>query len=141
MRKSVFITPNTFLMINPYEVNRTQAEHEARAKIFWGDEPQAVFTYLLGQGISYEEAQTLVDSMLEERVLALRGIGFRKILKGAALMAVPVFTLILFMNSPIFPIKVFGVSVAVGLWGAWKVMKGAFLFFAPKGESGDVAEL
>ena len=128
-------------MLNPYEVNRTQVEHEARAKIFWGDEPQSVFTFLLGHGIGYEEAQTLVDSMLAERVVALRGIGFRKILKGAAMMMVPVFTFITFARSPIFPIKIFGVAVAVGLWGAWKVMKGSFLFLAPKGESGDVADL
>lgn len=128
-------------MLNPYEIDRTQVEHEARAKIFWGDTPEMVFNYLLGQRISYEEAQTWVDSMIAERVVALRGIGFRKMLKGGAMIMTPVIAFIIFAQSPIFPIKLFGVAVAVGLWGAWKVMKGAFLFFAPKGESGDVADL
>lgn len=128
-------------MLNPYEIDRTQLEHEARAKIFWGDTPEAVFNYLLGQRISFEEAQTWVDSMIAERVVALRGIGFRKMLVGGSMMAVPVIAFLIFAQSPIFPIKLFGVTVAVGLWGAWRVMKGAFLFFAPKGESGDVADM
>jgi hypothetical protein len=128
-------------MLNPHEIDHTQVEHEARAKIFWGDEPQAVFTYLLGQRINYEDAQVMVDSMLAERALAIRGIGFRKMLKGGAMMMTPVVTFAFFANLPIFPIKIFGMAVAVGLWGAWKVMKGAFLFFAPRGELGDVADL
>jgi hypothetical protein len=127
--------------LSPYQTDRTQVEHEARAKIFWGDPPEGVFTYLLGQGVSVEEAQDLVDSMLAERVRALRGIGIGKIFLGGAMMLVPVVTLGFFARLPIFPIKLFGIAVAVGLWGAWRVMKGCFLFFAPKSEAGDVADL
>lgn len=127
--------------MNPYEVDRTQAEHEARAKIFWGDPPENVFTYLLGQAVPPDEAQVLVDSMLAERIRALRGLGFGKIMLGAGMMAVPFVAFFIFARSPIFPIKLFGVAVAVGLWGAWRVMKGCFLFFSPQSEAGDVADL
>jgi hypothetical protein len=127
--------------MNPYEIDRTQVEHEARAKIFWGDPPDKVFTYLLGQAVLPEEAQLLVDSMISERMRAIRGVGARKILAGAALMLVPVVVYGIMASANFFSVRFFGMAVAVGLWGAWKVMKGCFLFFAPQSESGDVADL
>jgi len=38
------------------------------------------------------------------------------------------------------PLKLFAVTVAVGLWGAWWFLKGMIMFCAPKSEPGDVAD-
>lgn len=132
---------NTHPSMNPYQVDRTQAEHEARAKIFWGDPPDKVFTFLLGHAVPPEEAQMLVDSMVAERISALRGLGAGKILKGAGIMIVSAIGVFALARSPIFSAKILGAIVAIGLWGAWKAFKGCFLFFAPQMESGDVADL
>jgi hypothetical protein len=36
--------------------------------------------------------------------------------------------------------ELFVVTIMVGLWGTWKVLKGTIMFSAPKSEPGDVAE-
>jgi hypothetical protein len=38
------------------------------------------------------------------------------------------------------PLKLFAVTIMIGLWGAWKVLKSLFMILAPKSEPGDVAE-
>src|SRR2546425_503618 len=56
----------------PGQVDRTQAEHEARAKISWGDAPAGVISYLRMQGFSYEEASSLAGTMFHERAATIR---------------------------------------------------------------------
>lgn len=122
----------------PGQMERAQAENEARAKIFWGDAPESVVGFLLMQGLSREEAKGVVEGLVKERLANLRGAGMRKILIGAGLMCVPVVAYVVFAGG--LPLRLFGMTVAVGLWGAWMVMQGAITLLAPKSEAGDVGD-
>ena len=122
------------------QTDRTQAEHEARAKISWGDEPNEVVKFLMIQGFNYEEANATVNGLFAERAKAIRRNGVKKIFLGAGLVCVPVVMLIICLAVGYIPLKLFGAAVVVGLWGAWMVLKGIIMMVAPKSEPGDVAE-
>ena len=47
----------------PGQVSRTQAKIEARAKMLWGDSPQAVLVYLASQGFDHDEAAALAEEL------------------------------------------------------------------------------
>jgi predicted component of type VI protein secretion system len=126
---------------NPYQADRPQAEREAKNKIFWGDAPDEVIKYLMRQGINGEESSNLVAAMLQERAVAIRRAGVRKIIIGILLMCVPVVSYFIFMAViGGLPLKLFAATVAVGLWGAWMFLKGTIMFVSPKSEPGDVAD-
>ncbi len=127
-------------MPNLNQTDPLQIQHEARAKIFWGDEPEEVVKFLRIQGLSYEQATALVETMSQERAATIRGIGIRKILFGSALVAVPVVAYFIFQRVGVLPLKLFAVAIMVGLWGAYQVLRGSILLAAPQMESGDVAE-
>ncbi len=117
-----------------------QVEHEARAKISWGDAPEEVVKYLRIQGLSHQEASSLVQAMFKERAETIRRNGIRKVLIGIALMCVPVVAFFIFTSIGFIPLKPFAVTLMIGVWGAWMVLKGTIMFLAPKSEPGDVAE-
>lgn len=122
------------------QMDRTKAEHEAKAKIFWGDEPAKVVSFLRMQGFSPDEASSFVRAMTQERAAATRANGVRKIVIGIGMMLVPVVAYFIFTSMGYLPIKLFGMTVAVGLWGGWMAFDGIFMVAAPKMESGDVAD-
>ena len=124
----------------PGQIDPTQAQHEAKAKIFWGDPPEAVIGYLMMQGFSPEEATGLVREMFRERAATVRVNGIRKILTGIGLMAVPIVALIIFLSIGVIPMKIFAVTIMVGLWGVWMLLNGIIMFLAPKSEKGDLAD-
>jgi hypothetical protein len=118
----------------------SQVQGEARSKIFWGDAPQDVVRFITMHGITYEEASGLVAALVQERASMLRGIGFRKIVVGSAMMCVPFIAWFLFRIIRYLPLKILGAAIVVGLWGAYMVLKGVFMLMAPKSEPGDVAD-
>jgi hypothetical protein len=124
----------------PGQVDRTQAEYEARAKVSWGDPPQAVSSYLMIQGFSREEASSLVKELFQERAVTVRGNGIKRIVIGFALMCVPVVALFIFLSVGVIHLGVFAVTIILGFWGVWMVIKGICMVLAPKVEAGDVAE-
>lgn len=121
----------------PGQKDRTQAEQEARAKMSWGDPPEAVVTFLMMQGFSQEEAKDFVQMLTKERTAAVRGIGFRKIVIGVPLMFVPV---VYFILVGLGNLQLWAVCVMIGLYGAWSAFKGVFMLIAPKTEKGDLAD-
>lgn len=124
----------------PGQVDAAQAEHEARAKVSWGDSPRDVIAYLMMQGFSAQDANEMVQEMYAERTATIRTNGIRKIVIGSVLICVPIVSLLGFLAMGYIPLKLFAVTVMVGLWGAWMVFKGSFMVAAPKMESGDVSE-
>ena len=124
----------------PGQVDRTQAEHEARAKISWGDAPAGVISYLRMQGFSHEEASSLVGTVFQERAATIRADGIRKSVVGIALICVPVVALLVFLKVGYIPLQPFAVTLMIGTYGAWMLLKGVIMFLAPKSEPGDVAE-
>jgi hypothetical protein len=124
----------------PGQIEPTQAEHEARAKIMWGDSTEAVIKFLMIHGFSSGEGASLVGEMFKERAITIRRNGIRKIVIGAALACVPVVAWVFFASLRILPVKLFALTVMVGLWGAWMLLKGTTMFVAPQSEPGDVSE-
>ena len=122
------------------EVNRVQAEHEARAKVSWGDSQEEVIKFVMIQGLGYEEAVAMVQPMYKERAATIRANGIKKIFVGAAFVCVPIVAFFIFLSVGYIPLKLFAITVAVGLWGAWMILKGIIMMIAPKSEPGDVAE-
>ncbi len=124
----------------PGQVDRTQAEYEARAKVSWGDPPQAVTGYLMMQGFTREEASSLVKDLFQERAATVRGNGIMRIVMGFGLMCVPVVAFIVFMSIGVIHLGIFAVTIILGFWGVWMIIKGIQMVVAPKSEAGDVAE-
>jgi hypothetical protein len=124
----------------PGQMDRTQAEHEARAKAMWGDSQEEVTKYLMIQGLNVTEASSLVQSIFKERAAAVRANGIRKILTGAGMICVPIIALIVFLAIGVILIKVFAITIAIGLWGVWRTINGIMMAVAPKSEKGDVGE-
>ena len=124
----------------PGQVDADQAEHEARAKILWGDSPKEVIAYLMVQGFSAQDATAMVQEMWAERTATIRANGIRKIAISSGMICIPIVSFLGFLSAGYIPIKPFAITVAVGLWGGWMVFKGIFMVAAPKMESGDVME-
>ena len=126
--------------LNLPQMDRSQAEHEARAKISWGDAPEDVVKFLMLHGFAAAEASAMVNEMFLERATTIRQNGIGKIIKGSLAISVPIITALVFLAIGIFFVKIFAVTVMVGLWGLWQVFKGIFMVVSPKTEHGDVAE-
>jgi hypothetical protein len=124
----------------PGRPKREQAETEARAKIMWGDEQQEVIKYLLTQGYSGDEARTLVAQFFDERAKTIRQNGISKTFTGIGMILVPIIAWTAFKASGIIPLKLFGITLAIGAWGVWRVVSGVIMFLSPRSESGDVSE-
>ena len=124
----------------PGQVDRVQAEIQARARILWGEPPAEVTRYLMSQGIGYEEASAMVGELFQERAATLRGIGIKKIVGGFALMAVPVVAFFIFMSLGFIELKTFALTIIAGVWGLSMFIGGWFTLLSPKSQSGDVSE-
>lgn len=111
-----------------------------RQRFFGATHPEAVIGYLLMQGFSHEEALDLVREMFLERAATVRANGVKKILTGIGLVAVPIVALIIFLIIGVTPLKIFAVTIMVGLWGLWMLLNGIIMFLAPKSERGDLAD-
>jgi hypothetical protein len=121
-------------------VDRNQAEVEARAKVSWGDPPEAVIKYLMIQGFTHPEATDLVNELFKVRAAETRANGLRKIAVGSGMVAVPIIALLFFLSIHFIPLKIMGLAIAVGIWGFFKAVNGMIMVVAPKMETGDVAE-
>lgn len=119
-------------------VDRSQAEHEARAKVMWGDSQQEVIQYLMMQGFSVPEASELVGTMFQERAKTIRANGIRKVIIGTGLICVPLIALVFFLSIGIIPMKIFALTIMVGLYGLWLFVNGLLMAIAPKSERGDI---
>jgi len=122
----------------PGQTDPTQVAHEARAKIFWGDPPLEVLKFLMINNIPREEATEIVRELTTERVIQMRKNGIAKIVSGALMVSVPVAGW--FMGMAMISIKLFAFMIMLGLWGAYRLLKGTFMVVAPKAQSGDVSE-
>ena len=109
--------------------------------MLWGDSPEQVTQFLRIQGFSPEEASAMTRELLQERVATIRVNGIRKIVIGSSLICVPIVTFLIFLSIGIFFMKILALTVMVGLWGVWLVVKGLFMVLTPKTESGDASEM
>jgi len=126
----------------PGQTTRTQAQHEARAKMLWGDAPLQVMAYLLTQGFNHEEASELVQEFLKERIRTIRLKGIKYIVVGAVMLLIPLARfLVYWFGDAGFPrAGAIGFLAVIGLFGAGLLFKGIGLLISPKSQSGDASE-
>ena len=123
------------------QVSRTQAQHEARAKMLWGDKPLQVLAYLLSQGFTREDASELVKEFLAERTRIIRWKGIKYVAIGIVLFLVPAITLaVAFFDNHIPNLRAVGVWVVIGLAGVSLLIKGIFILISPGSTSGDASD-
>ena len=128
----------SMIMMPTRQINRAQVEAEGRAKVTWGDSREEVLKFFMIQGLTAAEAVELADGMFRERALEIRGLGIKRICIGVPLMAVPVAAWFYFLTLRIIPVKLFALTVMVGLYGLYLLLSGVIMFVAPKSEPGDL---
>jgi len=133
-------TAHTRSVLLPGQTDPTQVAHEARAKIFWGDPPQEVLKFLLINNVPRAEAMEIIRELTHERIVQMRKNGVIKIVSGTLMVCVPVAGWFIFNAAGIIPMKLFAIMIMLGLWGAYRVLKGTFMVVAPKAQQGDVSE-
>jgi hypothetical protein len=121
-------------------VDRQQAEVEARAKVSWGDPPEAILQYLMIQGFKHDEASALIKVMYKERAVAVRARGVKKILMGIGLICAGGAGMLYLFSIRVVPISLFSILLAVILFGGWLIVNGVIMVAVPRMQSGDVAE-
>lgn len=125
----------------PGQITPEQAAIEGRAKIFWGDAPDEVKRFLMVNNYSVPEATAMVNEWFADRAKTIRKNGIKKFFTGIVLAAVPVvFYFVAVAKAGDFaPMKLFAITIMVGLYGAYLFVKGTIMFCAPKSEPGDVS--
>jgi hypothetical protein len=121
-------------------VDPARAETEARAKILWGEESKQVASFLRSEGLSFEEANRMVESLVVERAATIRKEGLKKIFIGGGLMCIPIFAFAASAAAGRFAVRPLAVTVAAGFYGMWIFVTGLFKVLAPKSEAGDAFE-
>lgn len=106
----------------------------------WGDPPEAVVKFVMLEGFGAQAATDLVARLTTERTVAVRAKGVKKIMIGFGLICVPIVALIFFSHMKVIPLKLMGIAMAIGLWGAWQALNGLIMLLAPKMETGDLAD-
>src|ERR1041385_1350316 len=125
----------------PGQTTRIQAQHEARAKMLWGDPPLQVLAYLLSQGFSREDASELVQEFLKERMRTIRIKGIKYVSIDIVLFGVPAVAFLNYSLGGRLPrSRAIGFLAVVGLFGVGLLIKGIGLLLSPKSHSGDASE-
>ena len=75
----------------------------------------------------------------ENSFVTIRQNGITKIWTGVLMVCVPVGGWIGFNAIHFMPMKIFGFMCMIGLWGAYRIVKGIIMVISPKTEPGDVA--
>jgi hypothetical protein len=124
----------------PGQLDPERAISEARSKIMWGDDVKQVTMFLRGNGFTAEDAAQTIQHLIKERTATVRAEGARKIFKGVGLVLGAVVGVLIFLFIRFTPIYLLGVCAVCAVYGLWTILKGIFMFVAPKAEGGDVAD-
>jgi hypothetical protein len=90
--------------------------------------------------VNHKEASEIVQALFQERAATIRRNGVKKVIGGTMLACVPVVAWFIFQSVGIIPMKIFALTIMVGLYGAYMILKGTIMFTAPKSEPGDVSD-
>jgi hypothetical protein len=122
-------------------IDRDQVEVEARAKTLWGDSREEVVKFIMMQGISAAEATEIAAGLFAERTATIRNTGLKKILMGIPMTLFPIIAWIFFVAViHVLFIKIWALTMVVGLYGMYCLLKGLIMFFSPGSEPGDVSD-
>jgi hypothetical protein len=117
---------------------------EARARIIWGEPSSAVRDFLIANGVSDLVADAKLKEFEVERTREIRKIGVRNVLIGGLLTGAAGLTL--YLASPIAAarsglIKALAVVLLAGLYGIWKLVKGAVYLVRPQSEHKSIPDI
>jgi hypothetical protein len=133
-------TTHTRTVLLAGQTDPGQVAHEARAKIFWGDPPQEVLKFLLINNVPRGEAMEIIRELTHERTVQMRKNGLIKIFSGILMVCVPVAGWFGGMAITSRRLKFLAFMIMLGLWGAYRFLKGMLMVVAPKAQQGDVSE-
>lgn len=123
-------------------IDRDKVETEARAKTYWGDSREEVTKFLMMNRFSAAEATEIAAEMFAERAATIRGAGLKKIVMGSLMVLFPIASWIFFIAViHLIFIKIWALTLMVGLYGMYCLIKGLIMFFSPGSEPGDVSEM
>lgn len=117
---------------------------QARARITWGDSPEAVRRFLLSNDVPDREAGECLAMLRKERHRELRWIGLRRALIGFACLAVSVVGF--YYLWPVIQSRrrtswLLTVFLAFGGYGIWKFIDGLIYLIRPQLESKAISEI
>jgi predicted phage tail protein len=122
------------------KIDHTQAQHEAKAKIFWGDPPEEVIKFLMIRGFSYQEASDKVRVLFNERLAAIRTNGIGKILMGIFIAFGSAASFLLLVRAGLISLWLLASAGIACVSGLWMILVGIFKVLAPKSERGDASD-
>lgn len=106
---------------------------QARARIIWGDEPEAVRSWLLENGVAHDTALLIIEKSVEERRREMRRIGLRNLTHGGAFCLAGLVTIgfALRGDGPSGAIlnRLGAAGMGAFLYGLWRVSEGLFRLF------------
>ncbi|MGA2868371.1 MAG: hypothetical protein ABSF34_04320, partial [Verrucomicrobiota bacterium] len=119
---------------------------EARAKIIWGEPLSSVRDYLVSHGLSSPEADEKIKEFNAERNAAIRKVGLKSTIVGAALVLVAGWICYVCCTNPKFDwnryaIRNIATIVLVGLYGCWKLFNGIVYLVRPQSEDKSITEI
>lgn len=117
---------------------------EARARIIWGEPVSRVRDFLTSNGVSAAVAEARLKEFELERSQELRRLGLVNVLIGGILTGAASVTLYLWVpiataSSGI--ITGLAVVLLAGLYGLWKLVKGAALLVRPQSEHKSIPDI
>ena len=124
------------------ELDRESIERQARAAVMWVESRESILRMIRAAGLSNTEACELHHALERERTMAVREEGLRQVLASAAMVLVPVgCSFFLQFGSGRLYSRLFGIAIAIGVFGLWKLTQGAVKLAAPDQIPGSVADM
>ncbi len=117
---------------------------EARARIIWGEPVSSVREFLVSNGVSDPLADAKLKEFELERSQELRRIGLRNVLTGLVLTGAAGVTLYLGFRTASATsgiISALAVVLLAGVYGLWKLVKGARYLVRPQSEHKSIPDI
>ena len=116
---------------------------EARARVIWGEASSSVRDYLISNGISETEAESIIQKYCAERNTEIRKIGIRNVVIGSVLMCGGGAAVCLFLKLGYSSglASCAAASMVGVLYGIWKVYSGIIYLARPQSEHTSISDI
>jgi hypothetical protein len=114
---------------------------EGRARIMWGEAPDAVAQWMRNQGVENRLVEETIRTCLKERDAEVRRRGLIQTLSGVGIVGAAVAAYIAMISTGYVVRPVFVMCLLAGLYGSWQLANGAFLLFSGASARGSVGAM
>lgn len=127
-------------------MERSKITAQARAKLIWGEPPQAVHEFLVSHGISDGDADAKIAEFSAERAADIRRIGVNKIFIGGLLTGASVVFFYFGYRDGAFhtdyrSARGQALIAVAGIYGSWKLIDGIIYLVGPRSEKRSITEI